>query len=107
MKLREKFCEILKSDERFYVIDNLKNPNIRKTFRKLFTQFIEDRNIYTHGALYYRFNDSKIMLKAICKSEGSYEFRIIDKKILKSYIDLYCFLDKTIKDMSELLRNRK
>jgi len=103
MKLRDDLSEIIKTDDRFYGIERLNTSNARKTFRRLFAEFIEDRNIYTHGSLNYRPNDNKIFLKYIDKHNKKFTYSEINLEIMESYQELFSYLNKIIADLGEQL----
>jgi hypothetical protein len=103
MKLRDDLSEIIKTDDRFYGIERLNTSNSRKTFRKLFAEFIEDRNIYTHGSLNYRTNDNKILLKYIDKHNKKFTYAEINLEIMESYEELFSYLNKIIADLGKQL----
>ena len=103
MNLRNEFREIIKKDERFYDVTRLQTANSRKTIRRHFTNFIEDRNIYTHGSLQYRTNDSKVLIKYIDKPNKEFTYSEISLDIMNSYEELYNLLNKILIDMRNQL----
>ncbi len=109
MTLRDNLSDIIKTDKRFYTIDELNTQESRESFRKLFAQFIEDRNIYTHGSLVYRINDNKILIHCIEKNRTKYSYFEVNIRIMSSYVELFKYLnnilDKLGNKLGELSRS--
>lgn len=103
MQLRNDLSDILKSDERLYTIERLNTSRSRKTFRQLFAQFIEDRNIYTHGSFVYRTNDDKLLVHFIDKQSGKYTYSVVNSDIMQSFEELYHFLKSILAELRELV----
>lgn len=101
MNLRDRLSDIVKEDSRFHDIERLRTSGSRKTFRKLFAEFIEDRNIYTHGEMLYRINDKVILMRFINKKERNFSICIITKDIVYSFFSLYEYLNSILKDMEK------
>ena len=101
MNLRDRFSKIVKGDQQFRHIDLLNsNPN-RKNLTKTFTEFIEDRNIYTHGHLHIRLNDSLILITYVDKKLNKHACCIVDGEIIQSFFDTYKTLNETVSKMMQ------
>lgn len=103
MKLRDYLSDIIKKDVRFHSIEKLNSNTSRKTFTRLFAQFIEDRDIYTHGSLIYRVNDNKILIKYINKPNREFSYAVINFEIMISYENLYLYLKELLTELSNQL----
>lgn len=99
MKLRDRFSEIVKKDQQFGHIDLLNsNPN-KKNLTKTFTEFIEDRNIYTHGHLHICLNDGLILITYVDKKYNNHACCIVDGEIIQSFYTTYKTLNETVSKM--------
>ncbi len=105
MTLRDKLSVIIKGDSKFHNIERLQTGSLRRTFRKLFAEFIEDRNIYTHGEILYRINDKAILMRYINKKEKDFSMCLITKECIYSFYALYDYLNRTLNEMRERLKN--
>jgi hypothetical protein len=95
--------DIIKKDKRFWQLEYLKTYEERKNFRTVFTAFIEDRNIYTHGHLHIRI-DLKAVIKYLNKVYNTDEYCFVNKEIIQSYFDTYQILNKVLTLMRKELK---
>ena len=63
MKRRDFLSLIIKKDKTFHSIKMLDSKEKRDSFTKAMTNFIVDRNIYTHGKLMTRMTDGEHLIK--------------------------------------------
>jgi hypothetical protein len=103
MTLRDKLSEIINKDLRFHTIEEFVTPESRKSFGRLFAEFIEDRNIYTHGSIVYRTNDNKILIHYVDRKHPRYAYSEINSDIMKSYEELYLHLSRTLHELTKRL----
>ncbi len=107
MKLRDRLSEIVKKDEQFRQIELLSSNQNRKYITKTFTEFIEDRNIYTHGHLHIRLNDGLVLISYIDKKYNKHACCIINAEIIQSFFDTYKTLNDTVSKMIQHLMLKK
>jgi hypothetical protein len=103
MTLRDKLSETINKDERLHSISEFNTPESRKSFGKLFAEFIEDRNIYEHGSLVYRTNDNKVLMHYIDRKDEKYSYKEINLNIMESYKEVFHYLNKTLEKLSNRL----
>ncbi|MBJ7882957.1 hypothetical protein [Gelidibacter salicanalis] len=98
-ELRDCLSDILKKDNRFFSIEGLLMPEQRKSFRRLFADFITDRNIYTHGKLCLRLDDDSIFLFYAKRNRDGLWGCIINEDIVDSYFKTYTYISDIIGKM--------
>lgn len=101
MKHRDFLSEILKSNE-LKGKNVLENLYLIKEVRKTLCQFIEDRNKYTHGVLYYNTKRKIAVLEYKDSKDQKSIYAKLDQSILVSYINCYSFLSTFLQKIREL-----
>ncbi len=105
MKQRDVLSEIIKKDKSIHDLERLNSSSSRKMFRKLFCQFIEDRNIYTHGDIFYYHNENMVLIEYLSKGEEKEKYCIVDKEVIKSHMDLFNYLRNNLGIMRKHINN--
>ncbi|MEP6846929.1 MAG: hypothetical protein ABI861_13035 [Panacibacter sp.] len=103
--LRKQLSEILTNEKSFH-LKQLSTGQQRKEFRRLFAEFIEDRNIYTHGKLHVRINDLALIIRYDDRKKG-YVTKIVDSEIMQSFLSVSIYLKERINLMYSLCHDFK
>lgn len=101
MNLRDKFSEFIKSFQPLKAIEPYKNKKELKKITKTFTQFILDRNIYTHGQLVFNDADRTYYMQYLKGTKEAYAQ--INQEILNSYNQVYTQLHSFLRLVNRLL----
>ncbi|MXV53321.1 hypothetical protein GS399_20340 [Pedobacter sp. HMF7647] len=102
MNLRNILSKIVKSSASFSDIPTLGSKHIIKLFTKTFHNFIEDRNIYTHGTLVTNIDTHDVAIEYLL---GNQEVTcIVSNDILQSFFFTYKILDDTLDEMQSIVQ---
>lgn len=94
---------IVKTDSSFYSIQYLSSESKRKEFRKIYVDYVEDRDFFTHGILFFEYPGFNPVLKV--KSKNGEEFFInYSKEIFHSNLTTFNYLYDIVEEMNEQLK---
>src|SRR5690554_1032825 len=94
---------IVKTDSSFYSIQDLSSESKRKEFRKIYVDYVEDRDFFTHGILFFEYPGFNPVLKV--KSKNGEEFFInYSKEIFLSNLTTFNYLYDIVEEMNEQLK---
>lgn len=95
---------IIKSDERFYNIKDLSTNKKRKKYRKIFIDFVEDRDYFTHGVLFFLYPKFDPIIR-IRTNQRKDRYLSYSKDIFLYNLEAYNFLTKTLLEMQNEVDN--
>jgi hypothetical protein len=89
MQLKDSFMNHMKKDPRYKMLQEGSTPEKMKLFRSNFNQFVVDRNIYTHGQLWYREEIDDFVISYLDKKIADVAHALLTPEILDSYNQCY------------------
>lgn len=97
---------IVKTDTSFYNIEEFKDPNKRKQFRRIYENYVLDRDRFTHGKLYFLYPDFNPVLR-VRGNDGKDFYITYSKEIFLSNLETFDFLEVVLSKMKQVLENKK
>lgn len=94
---------IVKTDNCFHSIEGLSSKSKRKKFRKIYVDYVEDRDCFTHGILFFEYPGFEPVLRV--KSKNGEEFFInYSKEIFLSNLETFNYLFDIVQEMNETIK---
>jgi len=107
MNARNLLSETLKRDEKFRQLEDINDAGKLKGFTKTFFDFISDRNKFTHGLLYLRYDDYVPVIQYE-NEKKEIEYAEIDETVISDYYSTYEWLNKILNKIYEFeLKDRR
>jgi len=95
------FICIINTDERFHSIEELSTKTKRKEFSIIYNTYIENRNYFTHGKLFFLNPNMEPVLKV--KMIDSEQLLKIEKTFYKKNIDVFVYIEEVLEEVLEIL----
>lgn len=83
--LRDMLSPIIKKDKDFHTIPFFDTAEKRSMYTKVFADFISDRNLFTHGILYYFSDEDKFYLNYVVKIKHKDDWAHLTDEMLQSF----------------------
>lgn len=94
---------IVKTDNSFHSIPGLSSESKRKEFRKMYFDYVEDRDYFTHGILFFEYPGFMPILRV--KGKNGEEFFInYSKEIFLSNLTTFNYLFDIVEEMIKQLK---
>jgi len=100
--LRNILSCIVKTDEKLHIIEILNNSQKRNNFTKIYSDYILDRDYYTHGKLYFRYPDFSPILR-VKNQHGKDEYFEFKKEIFEDNLRTYLYLNSALNQMKKII----
>lgn len=94
---------IIKSDCQFHKIESLNTDIKRKKFRKIYSDYVIDRDYFTHGVLFFQYPKFNPILR-IKNNKGKYEYVTYSKEIFLYNLEAFSYLTKNLFAMNNLIK---
>ncbi|MEY4538587.1 MAG: hypothetical protein RLZZ306_344 [Bacteroidota bacterium] len=93
---------IVKTDTSLYNISELNTPEKRKNFTSIYTNYIEDRNRFTHGKLFFLYPNFEPVLRVKSK-EYSEHYITYEKKVFISNLLTFDYLNNILVEIAKVI----
>ncbi len=100
-ELKNILSYIIKNEDMFHKIETLDSVDKRNIFTKYYHQFIQNRDILTHGVIFLSIPDREILCRAIINNEVTF-VKITEKSITDSH-QVFHIVDGVIGEMLNLV----
>lgn len=103
--LRNILSCIIKTDTNLHEIDGLRSKEERKNFTTVYKNYIEDRDSFTHGILFFLSPDFTPVLR-IKAQEGFFKYVSYDKAIFTDSLLTYKYLTSILDRINSYLQSK-
>jgi hypothetical protein len=104
--LKNIFGLIIKTDTSFHEIDELDDATKRKQLRRIYENYVVDRDRFTHGKLFFLYPHFNPVLR-IRGNDGKDYYINYSKEIFLSNLETFDFLEVVLTKMNSVLDNKK
>lgn len=104
--LRDMLSPIIKTDKVFHSLPFFDTQEKRTLYTKVFADFITDRNVFTHGILYYSAEENKLFINYVIKSKNKDEWAEVTDEMLQSFMWVSEQLRNPLSAMQVLLNQK-
>jgi hypothetical protein len=103
--LRNILSCIIKTDTELHQIPGLTTPEERKNFTSVYKNYIDDRDCYTHGILFFLYPSMEPILR-VKTHKGDNVYVKYEKEVFTHNLQTYNYLTKILSDIRELLQKK-
>jgi hypothetical protein len=103
--LRNILSCIIKTDTELHQINGLTTPEERKNFTSVYRNYIDDRDCYTHGILFFLYPSMEPILR-VKTHKGDNIYVKYEKDIFTHNLHTYNYLTKILSEIREYLQNK-
>jgi len=103
--LRNILSCIIKTDTDLHNIQGLRTPEERKNFTSVYKNYIDDRDRYTHGILFFLYPSMEPILR-VKTHKGENLYVKYEKEVFTHNLLTYNYLTKIISDIREYLKTK-
>ena len=103
--LRNILSCIIKTDNELYNIPGLMTPEDRKNFTSVYKNYIDDRDCYTHGILFFLYPSMEPTLR-VKTHKGDNIYVKYEKEVFTHNLLTYNYLTKIITDIEQYLQTK-
>jgi hypothetical protein len=103
--LRNILSCIVKTDKDLYSIEGLETTACRKNFTTVYKNYIDDRDCYTHGILFFLYPSMEPILR-VKTNEGNNIYIKYEKEVFTHNLMTFEYLSKIIADIRQRLNSR-
>lgn len=101
--LRSILSCIIKTDTQLHQIHGLENAASRKGFTKLYQHYIEDRDKYTHGILFFLYPDFAPALRVNSSTKGMH-YVTCTKEVLNHNLMTYNYINSILREIEKTVQ---
>ncbi len=103
--LRNIISCIVKTDTDLHTIEELRTQKLRSNFTKVYQNYIRDRDVYTHGILYFVMPEKTAVLRSMKKGEKIY--LRVDREIFRDNLRTYKYLTTVLTEIKSRLQTNE
>jgi hypothetical protein len=103
--LRNILSCILKTDTELHTIKGLEDKDSRKNFTTVYKNYIEDRDCYTHGILFFLYPSMEPILR-VKSNAGETQYIKYEKVVFTHNLMTYNYLTRALDEIREVLQKK-
>jgi hypothetical protein len=103
--LRNILSCLIKTDPELHKIKGLEDKDSRKNFTTVYKNYIEDRDFYTHGILFFLYPSMEPILR-VKANTGETQYIKYEKDVFTHNLMTYNYLTTTLNEIREVLQKK-
>lgn len=95
----------MKTDKELQTIEGLNNKNDIESFTTIFQNYIDDRDCFAHGVLFFIYPNMEPVLRVKTK-DGENKYVKYTEEVFKSNLLVYKYINGLLLEINQVLQNK-